>query len=95
MIGSPLSGKGQWTQHAPPQKPDSTKGRKECGESRQGPGKQRKQDGASKQHSLLLQEIDELNVPVLAKVALELVLAEDLEVLDVAHVHVPSRTAVH
>ena len=45
--------------------------------------------------SLLLQEVDELDIAVLAKVALELFLGVDLKVLDVANVDITRRAAVH
>ena len=45
--------------------------------------------------ALLLEEVDELDLAELAKVALELLLGEGVEVLDVAHVDVARRTRVH
>lgn len=48
----------------------------------------------SSQDVLLAEEVDELDLSVLAKVALELVLVEDFKVLHVADVDVASRTGV-
>lgn len=44
---------------------------------------------------LLLQKVDELDISVFAKVALELLLVEHFKVLDVADVDVPSGTRVN
>ena len=44
---------------------------------------------------LLLQEVGKPVLAVLAKVALELLLREGVQVLDVADVHVPRRARVH
>jgi hypothetical protein len=43
----------------------------------------------------LLEEVDEFDVAVFAKVALQLFLRERLKVFDVADVHVPRRTGVY
>jgi hypothetical protein len=43
----------------------------------------------------LLEEVDEFDVTVFAKVALQLFLRERLKVFDVADVHVPRRTRVY
>lgn len=43
-------------------------------------------------YSLLLQEVDKFNFAVFAKVPLELILVEDLEIFDVSDVHVPRST---
>lgn len=45
--------------------------------------------------ALLPEEIDQLDIPVLPKVPLELVLVKRLKVLNVAHVYVPCCTRMH
>ena len=48
-----------------------------------------------KKNALFLEEVDELDLAVLAKVALEALLGEGLEVLDVANVHIARGARVH
>ena len=44
---------------------------------------------------LLLEEIDELNIAILAKIAFKFVIRERLEIFDIANIHVARRARVY